>query len=133
MRVPVRGSAAFPLACLAAFLTAPLVPAPAEAATSARFDGSWGIEVQTREGTCDPLYRYYVVIDEGAVRVRSMSGQTAAAPSGQVRSSGQIDTVLGSAQDPVQVRGRLASATGEGTWSAPSRGCAGSWTASKRG
>lgn len=97
-----------------------------------RFDGSWGIEVVTTRGSCDRAYRYYVEINGGAVRPRSMMGE-AGAVAGQVNPSGRIDTRLGSNEDLLIVRGSLESEQGTGTWSAPGRGCTGRWVAEKRG
>ncbi|WP_230530167.1 hypothetical protein [Microvirga roseola] len=104
------------------------VTAPTAAAT---FDGPWRVEIKTRRGGCDPLYRYYVVVDNGQVRVRSMSGQLGRA-AGRISENGRVLSRIGNASDPVEIRGRLKRSTGGGTWHAPTRGCSGVWTAARR-
>lgn len=106
--------------------------AGAAAAPAGRFDGSWAIEIATEAGACDPLYRYYIVIDGETVRVRSMLGETAYATAGFVQPNGAINVRFGQASDPVTVRGRLASDAGAGTWVAEARGCRGKWRAARR-
>ena len=49
--------------------------AAAQAATL--YDGSWALEIITEKGQCEPLYRYYLVIDGEVVRIRSPMGETA--------------------------------------------------------
>lgn len=112
----------------------PLLAASLCAATAAAapFDGSWGIQVLTESGACDPVYRYYVVIRDNAVHVKSMMGEVAPEPSGRIAPSGRIDSRLGSADDPVGIRGKLERAAGAGQWTAPARGCAGRWVAERR-
>ena len=105
----------------------------AAAPSQGRFDGSWGIEVLTERGGCEPVYRYYIVIAQNAVRVKSMMGEVSPEVAGRINPSGAIDSRIGSADDPVSIRGRLKDAGGSGTWTAPARGCAGRWVAEKRG
>jgi hypothetical protein len=95
-------------------------------------DGSWAIEVVTERGACEQLYRYYVVVDGDAVRLRSPFGETAQAPAGALRKDGRIDATFGQSDDPVSVRGRLDADSGAGRWSAPTRNCVGRWSAHKR-
>ena len=114
---------------LAAVLTCG--PAPA-GPFDGRFDGSWGIQVLTERGECDPVYRYYIVIQNNAVHVRSMMGEVAPEPAGRINPSGRIDTRIGAADDPVGIRGKLEGAAGSGRWTAPARGCAGRWVAERR-
>lgn len=97
-----------------------------------RFDGSWGIQVLTEKGACDPVYRFYIVIRDNAVHVRSMMGEVAPQASGRINRSGRIDSRLGTPGDPVGIRGKLDGAAGSGSWSAPARGCAGRWVAERR-
>jgi hypothetical protein len=120
------------LAALA--LAAVIAHGPAAAAPfGGRFDGSWGIQVLTERGECDPVYRYYIVIQNNAVHVRSMMGEVAPEPSGRINPSGRIDTRIGAPDDPVGIRGKLEGAAGSGRWTAPARGCAGRWVAERRG
>jgi hypothetical protein len=104
----------------------------AAAPAHGRFDGSWAIEIATEGGACDPLYRYYIVIDGETVRVRSMLAETAYSSAGFVQPNGSINVRFGQASDPVTVRGRLAADAGNGTWVAEARGCRGKWRAARR-
>src|SRR3954465_3514485 len=87
----------------------------------------------TERGACDPLYRYYVEVEGQTVRLRSMTGATTQSAAGLVRPDGRINITVGQADDPVSVKGRLGATSGAGLWSAPARGCAGRWSAAKRG
>jgi len=113
-------------ASIVALTSVAAAPAPG------RYDGSWSIEIATDGGACDPLYRYYIVIDGETVRIRSMLGETAYATAGFVQPNGSINVRFGQASDPVTVRGRLASDAGAGTWVAEARNCRGKWRAARR-
>jgi hypothetical protein len=67
------------------------------------------------------------------VRVKSMMGEVSPEVAGRINPTGRIDTRIGAADDPVAIRGRLDSAAGTGTWTAPARGCGGRWVAERRG
>jgi hypothetical protein len=123
----MRASPTFVCACVAANV---LLAGPVLA--QAPHDGSWAIEIVTERGACDRLYRYYVEVDGQAVRLRSMMGETSQASMGLVRPDGRVNATLGQADDPVNVTGRLAAASGTGVWSAPARQCTGRWSAQKR-
>jgi hypothetical protein len=120
------------LIALRTFALAAVLASAAAPAGAAKFDGSWGIEVRTERGACDPVYRYYIVIAANAVHVKSMMGEVSREVAGRIDPSGRIDSRIGSAEDPVAIRGRLEAAAGSGTWTAPARGCAGRWLAERR-
>ncbi len=122
----MRGSAAFLLGTICGLAL------PGTARAQAPHDGSWAIEVVTERGGCEQLYRYYVVVQGDAVRLRSPFGETAQAPVGALRKDGRIDVTIGQADDPVSVKGQLGAASGGGNWTAPARNCAGRWSAHKR-
>jgi hypothetical protein len=122
--------AAFAQAALAALA---LAASGAPALAQGHYDGSWAIAITTARGSCDPLYRYYVDVEGQTVRLRTMTGATAQSAAGLVRPDGRINVTLGQADDPVSVKGRLGTASGAGTWSAPARGCTGRWSATRRG
>src|SRR5215210_1440585 len=113
----------------AAFIAAILAPLSAPALAQGRYNGSWAIAIMTERGGCDPLYRYYVDVEGQTVRLRSMTGATTQSAAGLVRPDGRINVTVGQADDPVSVKGRLGTNTGAGMWSAPTRGCAGRWSA----
>jgi hypothetical protein len=123
----MRRCAAF--VCLSAAATASFAgPLLAQAP----HDGSWAIEIVTERGACERLYRYYVVVEGQAVRLRSMTGETSPATMGLVGADGRVKATLGQADDPVNVTGRLAATSGTGVWTAPARRCTGRWNAHKR-
>ncbi|HVL71974.1 MAG TPA: hypothetical protein VM434_08830 [Beijerinckiaceae bacterium] len=101
-------------------------------AAASPFDGSWGIEVITERGPCDRVYRYYVEVEDGAVRLRSMTGQVSPRVAGRVQGTGRVNGAIGAPDDPVTVQGRLDEGKGTGDWAAPARGCAGRWVAERR-
>ena len=118
----------------AALIAAVLAVSGGPALAQGRYDGSWAIAIMTERGPCAPLYRYYVDVEGETVQLRSMTGATAQSAAGLVRPDGRINVTLGGqADDSVSVKGRLGTATGAGTWSAPTRGCTGRWNAAKRG
>ena len=119
------------LKILAACATAALGAASSAASAQAPQDGAWALEIHTQRGACEPLYRYYLVIEGQAVHLRSPFGETSG-PLGQLRADGRVDATLGDSEDPVAVKGRLGPSSGAGTWSAPARRCAGRWSAYKR-
>jgi hypothetical protein len=116
-------------ACL--FAVGALANGAAQARTT--FDGSWSIEVRTERGACEPVYRYYIEVRDGAVRLRSMTGETSPNVAGRIHPSGRIAGQIGAVDDPVDIRGQLDGGSGEGTWNATARSCSGRWMAERRG
>jgi len=108
------------------------VLAGAAAPVPGRYDGSWALEIVTDRGRCDPLYRYYIVVDGETVRLRSMMGETAYQAAGFIQQDGSINVRVGQSDDPVTIQGRLGSGSGQGTWTAEARSCTGHWRAAKR-
>jgi hypothetical protein len=102
-------------------------------ARSQPLDGAWTVDVRTHRGACDPWYRYPVVLSRGQVRFRNMFGESSAQVVGLIRPGGRIAAQFGQGQDRVRVVGRLRATAGNGTWSAPGRGCSGRWVAERRG
>ena len=92
------------------------------------YDGSWNLTFVTQYGPCDPTYNFSVDISNGIitnpnlVRFRGYVSR-----SGAVRASVTVQDKYASGS------GRLAGATGRGTWSghAGSARCAGSWVAQR--
>jgi hypothetical protein len=113
-------------AVFAALIAGAAGPAPG------RYDGSWALEIVTDRGGCDPLYRYYIVVNGETVRLRSMMGETAYQAAGFIQPDGSINVRVGQADDPVTIQGRLGSGSGQGTWTADARSCTGHWRAAKR-
>ena len=92
------------------------------------YDGPWNLTFVTQYGPCDPTYNFSVNISNGIitqpnlVRFRGYVSR-----SGAVRASVTVQDKYASGS------GRLAGATGRGTWSGHSGNarCAGSWIAQR--
>ena len=112
----------------------PPVAAPREhvAVTSGPYDGSWSVVISTRNGACEPEYRFGVEIVDGNVVYgggADVDVQGNVGPNGGVRVS-----VLSGAQR-ADGQGRLSRNAGSGTWTGqgPMGVCAGVWQAARRG
>ena len=86
------------------------------------FDGNWMVHAAANPGTCSDKYGVAIKVANGHV---AYQGILAAFASGNVTSSGNILLQVGEAK----VTGKLASATGGGSWASPN--CKGTWTASR--
>jgi hypothetical protein len=94
-----------------------------------KFDGQWSVQVLTDKGDCEKVYRYPVVIQNGAVRY---GGAEDFAASGSVGANGAIRGSITRDDLRADVTGRLSGKSGGGTWRTTG-GCSGSWNAEKRG
>jgi hypothetical protein len=93
-------------------------------ADSAKFDGTWSVQLVAGAGLCGSASSQFLTIRNGRVRAGgsvSVSGQVG--PSGFVSLALQRSGIQGSAS------GTLSGASGSGSWSVSSLGCSGSWTA----
>ncbi|WP_230532994.1 hypothetical protein [Microvirga roseola] len=121
--------ASWPCAVLAAAFIAAPIASPAQGQT-ARFDGSWSVEVVTEQGACDRAYRYNVVVQNGRLRY---GGAESFNVSGQVRPNGAVAATISRGQDRAVVRGNLSGNFGRGTWATSGgRTCSGYWDAERR-
>jgi len=102
-------------------------PLPAHAAS---FDGPWSVVVVTRSGTCDPTYRYGLMIQGG--RVTYLGGGSVSV-SGSVSPSGAVRVSVSSGNQSASGSGQLSNGRGSGTWSgrSASGNCSGTWSASQ--
>ncbi|MCC6779323.1 MAG: hypothetical protein IT537_22310 [Hyphomicrobiales bacterium] len=121
-----RGSAAAVggMALAAAFAVAPV----ADAAPS--YDGLWSVVIVTQQGICDTSYRYPVRIVKGAV---VNAGSTNVEISGAVQKNGAVVVHVSSGDKSATGTGRLAGASGGGSWSGGNGACSGVWQAERRG
>jgi hypothetical protein len=103
----------------------------AGAATTA-FDGSWSVLILTRNGACDPAFRYGVNISNGNL---INAGGAPVALEGHVAPNGAIRVSVASGDQQASGVGRLSRASGSGIWrGSGSRGvCAGTWEAERHG
>jgi hypothetical protein len=98
-------------------------------AQTRKFDGQWSVQVLTDKGDCEKVYRYPVVIQNGAVRY---GGAEDFAASGSVGANGAIRGSITRDDLRADVTGRLSGKSGGGTWRTTG-GCSGNWNAEKRG
>ena len=121
-----RGSAAAVggMALAATFAVAPV----ADAAPS--YDGLWSVVIVTQQGICDTSYRYPVRIVKGAV---VNAGSTNVEISGAVQKNGAVVVHVSSGDKSATGTGRLAGASGGGSWSGGNGACSGVWQAERRG
>jgi hypothetical protein len=101
----------------------------AATAQAAPFDGSWSVLVITRRGTCEPSYRFGVMIYNGVVT--SGGGASVA---GRVLPNGRVSVAVSGGPGTAYGSGRLTRAGGGGgSWrgSGPSGACSGVWSAQR--
>ena len=127
-RVGTRAAGLLGLAALASVAVLPAL-APAEAEPS--YDGLWSVVNVTNAGQCDAAYRYPVRITNGNL------GNAGSAPiniSGKVAKNGAVVVSVNAGDKSAIGKGRLAGASGAGSWSGNGNGaCSGVWEAERRG
>ena len=99
-------------------------------ASAAPFDGPWSVVVMTRQGPCDPTYRYGITISNGVVYY---AGGGAVSLTGRVSPSGAVSVRVSSGPQYAIGTGHLSRNRGGGSWrgQGASGACAGSWAASR--
>ncbi len=124
-RVFTRGLIAAALAVAAA------LPTLAGAQAQPGYDGLWSVVIVTKSGQCDAAYRYPVRITNGNL------GNAGSAPiniSGKVGKNGAVVVAVNAGDKSAMGKGRLAGASGAGSWSGNGNGaCSGIWEAERRG
>src|SRR6266699_458471 len=95
------------------------------------YDGLWSVVIVTKAGQCDAAYRYPVRITNGNL------GNAGSAPiniSGKVAKNGAVVVSVNAGDKSAIGKGRLAGASGAGSWSGNGNGaCSGVWEAERRG
>ena len=91
------------------------------------FDGSWSVAIITRNGACDPSYRFRLEIIDGDVLYE---GQ----PAGQVSRNGSVYVNISQGGQQAAGQGRLSRDHGNGVWrgNGSAGTCAGVWQAERR-
>ncbi|HET7678803.1 MAG TPA: hypothetical protein VFK79_01550 [Xanthobacteraceae bacterium] len=104
---------------------------PAKAKTP--FDGPWAVVIMTEKGSCDPAYRYAVVVADGNVSYDARESSGLIAISGKVDGRGQVAVNLRRAEQQANASGRLSQNGGTGTWAGTSSTavCSGRWEAKR--
>jgi hypothetical protein len=93
-------------------------------ADSAKFDGTWSVQLAAGAGLCGSASSQVLTIRNGHVRAGG-----SVSVSGQVGLSGFISLALQRSGIQGSASGTLSGASGSGSWSVSSLGCSGSWIA----
>ena len=117
------------LLVLAALATAAALPALRPADAAANHDGIWSVVIITNQGICDPSYRYPIRISKGSV---INAGNATVTITGKVEKNGAVVVNVGAGDKTATGTGRLAGATGGGSWSGGNGACSGVWQAERR-
>jgi len=93
----------------------------------ANFDGAWSVAIITRDGACEPQYRFGVQIINGNV---IYEGET----TGRVLSNGSVQVAIAQGDQRANGQGRLSRDYGSGVWrgAGSASACAGTWVAERR-
>jgi len=108
-----------------AMVAANLASIPYAHATG-QYDGQWTVRVQSQGGGCPNSASLTL-----GVAASRISGGMIVSTSGSVDAQGHVSLAISFAGDRIAARGALNQQTGAGSWSSPTRGCAGSWTATR--
>jgi hypothetical protein len=125
-RILARTRGLFAVAALAAAAAVPAL-SPAEAVPG--YDGVWSVVIITKEGICDPSYRYPIRITNGNL---GNAGTATVSISGKVGKNGAITVNVSTGDKTATGTGRLAGSHGTGSWSGGNGACSGVWQAERR-
>ncbi|WP_244432000.1 hypothetical protein [Rhodopseudomonas sp. B29] len=102
--------------------------ADAAARRAANFDGTWNVMFTTQAGNCSATYNAPFAV--AGRRVMSAGGGKV---TGGITSGGNVAVQISVGASVARGRGRLAGATGSGTWSGLIQGdrCRGVWQATR--
>ena len=114
---------------LATLATAAALPALRPADAAANHDGTWSVVIITKEGICDPSYRYPIRISKGSV---VNAGNATVTITGKVEKNGAVVVNVAAGDKTATGTGRLAGASGGGSWSGGNGACSGVWQAERR-
>jgi hypothetical protein len=117
------------LLVMAALATAAAVPALSPAEAVPGYDGVWSVVIITKEGICDPSYRYPIRITNGTL---GNAGTASVSISGKVGKNGAITVNVSTGDKTATGTGRLAGSHGTGSWSGGNGACSGVWQAERR-
>jgi hypothetical protein len=117
------------LVVMAALATAALIPAQSPAEAVPGYDGVWSVVIITKEGICDPSYRYPIRITNGNL---GNAGTASVSISGKVGKNGVVTVNVSTGDKIATGTGRLAGRSGVGSWSGGNGACSGVWQAERR-
>ena len=112
-----------------ALATAAALPALSPAEAVPGYDGVWSVVIITKEGICDPSYRYPIRITNGNL---GNAGTATVSISGKVGKNGAITVNVSTGDKTATGTGRLAGSHGTGSWSGGNGACSGVWQAERR-
>jgi hypothetical protein len=125
-RIFSHGRGLLVLATLAAAAT---LPALRSAEAVPGYDGIWSVVIITKEGICDPSYRYPIRISNGHV---GNAGTATVSITGKVGKNGAVTVNVSTGDKTATGTGRLAATSGGGSWSGGNGACSGVWQAERR-
>jgi hypothetical protein len=125
-RIFARTRGLFVVAALATAAAVPVL-SPAEAVPG--YDGVWSVVIITKEGICDPSYRYPIRITNGNL---GNAGTASVSITGKVGKNGAITVNVSTGDKTATGTGRLAGSHGTGSWSGGNGACSGVWQAERR-
>src|SRR6187551_3547713 len=73
------------------------------------FDGTWAVTILTESGSCDPAYRYAVVVADGAIISDARESSGVVAISGKVDGRGQVRVNLSRGEQSANGSGMLTT------------------------
>jgi hypothetical protein len=95
------------------------------------YDGAWSVLIMTRDGSCDPTYRYGVEIRDGTV---TYQGGGLITMQGRVTPKGAVRVIVSAGSQYADGIGKLTRNRGGGVWmgQGTSSACSGTWLAERR-
>ncbi|ACK49341.1 conserved hypothetical protein [Methylocella silvestris BL2] len=93
-------------------------------------DGVYAVEIHTRTGGCDPVYRWTITVSAGRVS-SPVDGFMQA--SGKINAQGGVSLAFRRDNQVANVAGKVKGRLASGTWSSPTLQCAGFWSAVRSG
>ena len=117
------------LALLAALSAAATLAAVRSADAVPGYDGVWSVVIITKEGICDPSYRYPIRITNGSL---GNAGTATVNITGNVGKNGAEVVNVSAGDKTATGTGHLAGKSGGGSWSGGNGACKGVWQAERR-
>jgi hypothetical protein len=99
----------------------------AYAIPNAAFDGSWSVQVISRQGRCDS-YKWNVDVSGG--RIAHVQDDIVQATGGIDR-HGRVSITLTHGSDAMMATGEMRGKAGAGSWTSESLNCSGEWRAER--
>jgi hypothetical protein len=114
---------------LTALAAAAALPALRPAEAIPNYDGIWSVVIITNQGICDSSYRYPIRITKGSL---VNAGSATVTITGKVEKNGAVIVNVAAGDKTATGTGRLAGASGGGSWSGGNGACSGVWQAVRR-